>query len=610
MLQIDSSKFDNFKTRLNFFFSIRDKEKMLQYYSDNLKIKKKIIKSADKICDHKFDLLGSGLNDLGEDIKWNQDFKTGFIWENKFYKDIEIVNLNNNADVKVPWELSRFQHLFTLGKAYWITNNQKYYKEFKKQIEDWIEKNPIEMSINWTCTMDVAIRAVNWIYAYFLFEDKIDNDKKFKNKLNSSLYSHGKFIYKNLENKGKFNNNHYLSNLVGLIFLGLYFGDFKLSKFNKPEKWLNYGLSELEKEMFIQNNEDGTNYETSTSYHRLVTELFLFPTILAEKNGYNFSDEYMNRLELMFNFIMSITKPNGKAPLIGDADNGRLVIFSNYYGWEKSDFRHLLSIGGVYFNRDDFKYLGQDYQEDCLWTLGKTYTLKKLKKANLKSKVYKQGGYYILRNDSIYCVVRCGELSLRGQGGHSHNDQLSFELNVNGNDFIIDPGVYVYTADYKMRNLYRSTKMHNTLYIEGFEQNDFYEKDLFNMKEQSFAECLEFNDTIFLGEHSGYKHKPGVIHRRRIELKENKLIIEDNLLGDLKRDAYVILNLSPEVDLKEEENSLILTNKSEQILLQNIENYSVQETLISYSYGEKLISKKILINIKQSNKLKISREGS
>ena len=65
---------------------------------------------------------------------------------------------------------------------------------------------------------------------------------------------------------------------------------------------------------------------------------------------------------------------------------------------------------------------------------------------HLKSKAYFNGGYYILRNNRTYCIIRCGELSCRGEGGHSHNDQLSFELNVEGEDFIIDPGTYAYTS--------------------------------------------------------------------------------------------------------------------------------------------------------------------
>ena len=73
-------------------------------------------------------------------------------------------------------------------------------------------------------------------------------------------------------------------------------------------------------------NEDGTDYEASTSYHRLVTEMLLITTILCNKNDINFSKEYMQKLEKMCEFIMDITKPNSLAPIIGDSDDGRLII--------------------------------------------------------------------------------------------------------------------------------------------------------------------------------------------------------------------------------------------------------------------------------------------
>ncbi|PDY07870.1 hypothetical protein COM83_34280, partial [Bacillus cereus] len=134
-------------------------------------------------------------------------------------------------------------------------------------------------------------------------------------------------------NKGEHTGNHYLSNIVGLVWLGLYFKQFSLSSVfnsNTPEKWLTYGVAELEKEMFVQVNEDGTNYEASTSYHRLVTELFLITTILCNENSIVFSKKYIKRLEKMCDFLMYLNQPNGKSPLIGDADDGRLIIFSNY----------------------------------------------------------------------------------------------------------------------------------------------------------------------------------------------------------------------------------------------------------------------------------------
>ena len=203
---------------MNFFYNISNKPKIKDFYTKNKEIELKILKDANKILKHKFDLLGSGIVELDENIRWNQDFKSGFIWKNEFYKNIKIIDLDNNADVKVPWELSRFQHLFTLGKAYWITDDSRYYEESKKEILDWIEKNPVYYSVNWTCAMDVAIRAVNLIFFYFLFEDFIIQDKNFLKKLNEIFYLHGEHIYNNLEKNLGLSNNHYLSNLVGLLF--------------------------------------------------------------------------------------------------------------------------------------------------------------------------------------------------------------------------------------------------------------------------------------------------------------------------------------------------------------------------------------------------------
>ena len=92
-------------------------------------------------------------------IDWHVDFKSGYRGNPKiYYKDIKYGH-KVGVDVKVPWELSRFQHLTTLGEAYFLSNDEKYVKEFVNQITDWIENNPPKFGVNWTCTVDVAIRA-------------------------------------------------------------------------------------------------------------------------------------------------------------------------------------------------------------------------------------------------------------------------------------------------------------------------------------------------------------------------------------------------------------------------------------------------------------------
>jgi len=294
------------------------------------------------------------------------DFKSGFRWSPKIYYlwTGKHVTLNDLSDVKVPWELSRCQHFVTLGKAYWYTGNEKYAKEFVNQIENWIANNPIELGVNWACTMDVAIRAVNWIWGYYFFCDSQSLTKEFKIEFFKSLFLHGRHIINNLE-FGHIRGNHYLSDIAGLTYLGILFQETKEGK-----KWLEKGLTALKEEMKFQVHPDGVDFEGSISYHRLVTELFLSATLLCLKNDIDFPQWYMDRLEKMIEFVMYYTKPDGTAPQIGDNDDGRLHILSNYGNGNRLDHRYLLSVGAVLFERKDFKQAAGEFHEEAFWLLG------------------------------------------------------------------------------------------------------------------------------------------------------------------------------------------------------------------------------------------------
>jgi hypothetical protein len=362
-----------------FFFNPNDKEKIVETirneYPDSIA---KTLNDADEICTHIFNLLGSGKQELGKGICWHLDFKTGFQWNPRTYYlgTRKHVTLDDDSDVKVPWELSRCQHFVTLGKAYWYIKQskmqnakckidvEKYAREFVNQTESWIENNPVELGVNWACTMDVAIRAVNWLWGYYYFCNSPSLTNEFKTKFFKSLYLHGRHIINNLE-FGQIRGNHYLSDIAGLVYLGIFFQDAQEGK-----KWLEKGLSALKEEMEFQVYEDGVDFEGSISYHRLVTELFISTTLLCLKNGITFPDWYMTRLERMLEFVMHYTKPDGTAPQIGDNDDGRLHILSNYGNWNKLDHRYLLSIGAVMFKRQDFKAAAGVFPEEAFWLVG------------------------------------------------------------------------------------------------------------------------------------------------------------------------------------------------------------------------------------------------
>jgi len=583
--------------------------------------KQTIIKDADSVCNHDFDLLGSGKTNVdgeGGKIDWHKDFKSGVRWDpSVFYTDIPSIK-GDGRDIIVPWELSRVQHLPTLGKAYQLTGDEKYAKEFVDEVIDWIDSNLPGYGVNWRCTMDVAIRVVNWIWGYNFFRDSPHISDGFLLKFLKSLHIHERHIMANLERRSRvrefgtsllihrrpimaslhrswtrITNNHYLSNIVGLVYLGI-----MLPEFKKARKWLGFGMKELIREMGKQVYPDGVVYEGSISYHRLQTELFLSSTLLCLKNGITFPRWYMERLEKMTEFVMYYTKPDGTAPQIGDNDDGRLHILASYGGWDKRDHRYLPSIGAALFNRADFKWMAGQFHEEAFWLLG----AQQLEGVNQypKSNAFPDGGFYIMRKNRLYMVTDCQPNDILAPSGHRHNSRLSFELFAYDKSFIIDPGAYIYTASKDMRNLFRSTKYHNTVVVDNEEQNRFREDVMFYMNYDAAVRVNRWETTDefdFLdAEHYGYQRlKQPVVHRRQIWFdKVNSFwIIKDVLSSEGVHQFDLYFHFAPMELQFGQDYSLSLKTKTDGANIALIpvekEGLSVEVTngWISYSYGVK-----------------------
>jgi hypothetical protein len=544
----------------------RDRQRMVEiikhHYLDSVPL---IIRDADEICNHVFDLLGSGKVQLGTKIDWHQDYKSGYRWPRQFYTDIVQSPSDKSADVKVPRELSRCHHFVTLGKAYWYTEDEKYSLEFLNQLTDWIASNPPRMSINWCSTMDVAIRLVNWIWAYHFFVHSSQFDKENKIAFLKSILSHAEFITENLEYYGELSDNHYASNIVALVIVGISFSEFK-----QAEKWKRIGLNAVFDEVLSQVTEDGIQFEGSINYHRLVLEMFASALILWKRNNIEIPESVWQRVEKMFDFVLHYLKPDGNAPQIGDTDNGRLQVMSND---DPVGHRYLLSLGAALFERSDFKAAAGSFHEEAFWLLGedglKKFDAIKGEAGPVGSKGFSRGGFYFMRNDQLYMAVRCAANGRRGIGNHSHNDALSFELYAYGRTFIVDPGSFVYTPDPASRNLFRSTAYHNTLVVDGEEINRIPD-DLFQLMNDAAPVVNQWETTenadVLDAQHNGYErlHEP-VIHRRQFyfDKAEKYWVIRDLVTGEglhnlswyfhfnagidlLVRDPFIVETMCPE----------------------------------------------------------------
>ena len=540
----------------------------------------KTLQDADLAMNGKIEVVG-GFVDVSGKIDWHTDFKNGYIWpQGLHFSKYQIISPQGGRDVKTVWDLSRCHHLLWLASAYRETGDEKYPKKIVDTIIDWIDENPYSKSINWVCPMDVAIRAVNWIFAVQMAIKAEAINVVFLRKLFESLYQHAAFVYANLEKSDPFSENHYASDITGLLFIGYLFDNVKQGRV-----WLDYSLQSMLYEIRTQILPSGVHFERSISYHRLVTELFFYSYLIIKKNTPTIiAIDVTYRLQTMINFIASYTKPSGYSPLFADNDNGRLLPFvKREYGCHF----YLIDLAkayGIYDNRPV-----RDLFDDA--------------------------GFAFLRNENYFFLFSNTPTSRYSRpwrkgsiGTHTHLDALSFELSKHGKDFIVDAGAYTYTESKEIRKEFRSMRKHNTLTVDDDDpyllNEDF---GISTLKGSPYVEPVP----IIMGVDGGVKTLNGsflwknkdVLHHRQVRMNDDGVVLTDTVETNSEHDFYFNFHLNAGVGVSAKTATTMILSMGEVSMnlgFETIEPFDVivVNDTISPAYGVLLNSKTIVVHVK------------
>ena len=555
-----------------------------------------IAADADARLRHEFDLLGSGPVTLPAKLPWRTDFKTGREWPRQYCHAIEYSELDRPTDVKVPWELSRCQHFTTLGQAHWLTGDDRYAAEFVGEVSDWLAENPYAYTVNWSCAMDVALRAISWIWGFHFFADSTPcADRRFRSEFLRSLFLHCEFVCQNIE-RSDVNGNHYLTDGVGLVFGGVFFHDS-----DSGRRWLEAGRAIVVDEIFNQVSVDGVDFEMSTAYHRLVLEAFLTSYSLLERAGVTVPSEAWQRLERMCEFVAAYTKPDGRIPLVGDADDGRI----QRLGLQPiNDHRYLLSTAAIRFGRPDFKAAAGRCWEESFWLGGPDHADATRRFDALpgqprtdQSQAFPDGGFFVLSGGGSHVFIDCGEVGMRGRGGHGHNDILSFEVFMNGLNVVTDCGAYVYTASREWRNQFRSTAFHNVVQVDGEELNRFISPDhLWSLRDDARPVDVEWHAGAdcdrFAGGHTGYQRLADPVRCRReiaLERSSGRVLVRDSLESRGRHDCCWRFHFDPALDVDIDGHAIRAAANGRAVWLHAspLIAFELEEAWVSPTYGVK-----------------------
>jgi hypothetical protein len=441
----------------------------------------------------------------------------------------DFLNLKKDFGKDIDWNFQAY------GKL-WNYNLQYFDYLFQHNISDTVKIQYLQGIIkslnNRNIRMEsypVSVRVINGIR---YFSNKPDDSE-----IISSFYAQLEYLYHHLEYQ--ILGNHLLENAFALFMGGYVFDN---------EKWKRKGQKLLYKELERQILSDGSHFELSPMYHKII--LFRMMELVdwygkTENPEGVFLEFIRTKTVKMLNWLYTVSLYENEIPYFNDsADN---VTYSNQ---QLFDFAQCLNFPPP-------------------------------QKINLK-----ESGYRKFERSKYQCVVDVGPIGAPYQPGHAHADALSFILHYKKTPFFVETGTSTYQAG-SVRNDERSTKAHNTVVVNEDNQSEVWAS--FRVGKRANV-TIEFEqDNRIRASHDGYTRKYGIIHQRNFIFTDTKINIVDTLLNDRKNKggkAYFHFHPDRKVILN---NNCICIDDTARITFNEVQHV----VLVDYNFAVEFNSYKI-----------------
>ena len=345
-----------------FFIGATDAAVPALLAQDSSANREQAVAAAEEVCRGRFDLLGYPALSFGDPVDWALDPVSGRRAPSLHWSLLDPLDLQSVGDSKVVWELNRHQWMVDLGRAYRFTGEERYAKSFVRLASEWMRANPPGVGLNWTSSLEVALRLISWCWALVLFRDSRAFTEEFFGQMVRGIHVHARHVAKYLSYYFS-PNTHLTGEALGLFYAGVVFPELP-----EARRWRRIGARILVDEIERQILPDGVYFEQSTCYQRYTVETYLHFLILAARNDLVVPDVVRERTERALDFLLALLRPDGSVPQIGDADGGSLLPL----GRRAADaLRHVFSTAAVVFARGDYAWAASGLAPEILWLLGK-----------------------------------------------------------------------------------------------------------------------------------------------------------------------------------------------------------------------------------------------
>lgn len=337
------------------------------------------------------------------------------------------------------WQLSRHHEFKLLAHHYIETADERYAKCFVELFESWVEQAIIPENASGSDTLcwrtiEAGIRAGStWPYTLHAFYKSPSFTDDVLIDWYKSAWEHG----------WRLRNFHRTGNWLIMEMNGLAHTSILYPVFRDSASWKQYALEKLTEELKLQIYPDCFQYELSTGYHNVVIKNYLQVINICNAYGENIPADFITYMEKAYELYIKLVMPDGRLPDINDGS------------W--AGIKELMKESIVLF----------PYREDFLWAC--TGSLKGKPPVNA-SCFLPYSGMAVMRSgwekDAIWALFDAGPFGR----GHQHEDKLNLLVHAYGRLLLTEGGNYAYD-DSEMRKYVLSTRSHNTIRVDGMDQN-------------------------------------------------------------------------------------------------------------------------------------------
>ena len=440
--------------------------------------------------------------------------------KDRHWMDIDDFNLNT-GDIKILWELSRFDWLTVLARAYKVTSENQYRDRINDLLNDWSKNNPLNAGPHWKCGQETSIRVMKLINTSHL----LDQFNEPSDALKEFVYHHLSRIEANIQYALIQDNNHGTSEATGL-----YIGSAWLIKCGYKNEnllqWKKKGRTLLESLILKLIQPQGSFSQRSMTYHRVAVDTFTFVLQMMQRcDEQPFSNEILDRLRHLGEWQYKMTfGSNGDAPNLGSNDGAML---ENLHGGDYRDFR--ISTQAFFAALDQSRrYSNPEVSEAMYWRFGSESMSWLLKYPDLPTSEILDNQAIIMRHGLAKIFVKIPEDTFR-----PGNDAFHVDIWYNGKCIAPDSGSYSYNAG-NLSEKFKSVSAHNTVQFDDHEQMPKIGRFL----NGAWIKPIEIGTVVledkvmhWRGSYCDYKDN---VHTRSITLTEKEITITDQLSSQEK----------------------------------------------------------------------------